>query len=114
MPQLVDKKIGELKPGDVVAKPVYTEDGSVVVNADTVLMARHIALLEKNEIYSVIVEVDEADMSESDLVSNTFSNPAIEQVLNVGDDGDPLLKTILVEAQKRLAAGEEPPMAAAS
>ena len=56
MGKLIEKKVTDLLPGDVIGKPVYTEDGQMLIEADTVIMGRHIALLETNEVYLVIVE----------------------------------------------------------
>ena len=101
MPTLIEKNVADLVPGDVIGKPVFTEDGSVLIEADTVVMGRHIATLESNEIFSVILEVDEDDLlDDSPQVVATPQTPQATPV--TAQDGDELLAIIIEEAESRM------------
>ncbi|MFW5798751.1 MAG: hypothetical protein ACOCXX_03750 [Planctomycetota bacterium] len=124
MPGFAEKQIAELQPGDVIAKPVYTEDGSVLLSADTVLMARHISLLDKHGVFSVIVECDEAEPPQPEVFvrddavptvprPTSMTSPTAAAVSTAPQDSsdDALLATILHEAEARreVIAKELPP-----
>lgn len=124
MPGFAEKQIAELQPGDVIAKPVYTEDGSVLLSADTVLMARHISLLDKHGVFSVIVECDEAEQPQPEAFVRDDAAPTVPRPAAAtspaaaaaspdpqDSSDDALLAAILQEADARreVIARELPP-----
>src|SRR5436309_13527960 len=62
--------VGELEPGVVLARAVYSERGELLLNADVVLTERYIDLLRERGFSTVFVaDRDTSDLGIEDIIS---------------------------------------------
>jgi hypothetical protein len=100
MGKLIEKMVTDLTPGEVIGKPVYTEDGEMLIEADAVIMGRHIALLEANDVYLVIVDHD-GDLPAAETEAEEAGLVIEPRMATLAAEGDDLLLAILREAEVR-------------